>query len=80
MRDGDPDREPDVDARRAPHPYRLHLRKTDIDQSAAPLVGYAGDRTGYLSSTSSMRQPLKRLQVIVVSPVSRGCMQVANRE
>ena len=27
-----------------------------------------------------MRQPLKRLFVIVVSPLSRGCMQVAKRE
>ena len=27
-----------------------------------------------------MRQPLKRLLVIVVRPLSRGCMQVANRE
>ena len=27
-----------------------------------------------------MRQPLKRLLVIVVKPLSRGCMQVANRE
>jgi hypothetical protein len=27
-----------------------------------------------------MRQPLKRLLVIVVSPLSLGCMQLAKRE
>ena len=35
----------------------------------------------YLSSqTSSIRQPLKRLLVIVVSPLRCGCMQLAKRE
>jgi hypothetical protein len=39
-----------------------------------------GRPTGYLSSqTSSMRHPLKRLLTMIVSPLSCGCQQVANR-
>jgi len=52
-----------------------------LDPSYSDAVASFFTRCGYLSSqTSSMRQPLKRLLVIVVSPLSCGCMQVANRE
>ena len=74
MRHGDPSREAEADAGRASDRY------SDYFGEPALARGRAG-RSGYRSShTSSMRQPLKRLLVIVVSPLSRGCMQVAKRE
>jgi len=50
--------------------------RCDSRQRGAPF----GDVGGYLSNqTSSMRQPLKMLLAIVVSPLTRGCQQVAAR-
>ena len=47
---------------------------------AQPIVWALMQNEGYSSSqTSSMRQPLKMLLTIIVSPLTRGCQQVAAR-